>query len=76
MRKMGIYSIYRRPRTTIPESGHKVYPYLLCDRGIDRPDQVWCADVTYTSMARDFLYPVAVMDWHAARCWLGACRTR
>ena len=67
MRKMGIYAVYRRPRTTIPEAGHKIYPYLLRDRIIDRPDQVWCADVTYIPMARGFLYLVAVMDWHSRK---------
>lgn len=67
MRKMGIHAVYRRPRTTIPERGHKVYPYLLRDRVIDQPDQVWCADVTYLPMARGFLYLVAVMDWHSRK---------
>jgi len=67
MRKMGIHAVYRRPRTTIPERGHKVYPYLLRDRLIDCPDQVWCADVTYIPMARGFLYLVAVMDWYSRK---------
>ncbi len=67
MRKMDIHAVYRRPRTTIPAPGHKVYPYLLRDRIIDRPDQVWCADVTYIPMARGFLYLVAVMDWHSRK---------
>lgn len=67
MRKMGIHAVYRTPRTTIGEAGHKVYPYLLRDRVIDRPNQVWCADVTYIPMARGFLYLVAVMDWHSRK---------
>lgn len=67
MRKMGIHALYRRPRTTIPEPAHKVYPYLLGERHIERPDQVWCADVTYIPMARGFLYLVAVMDWHSRK---------
>lgn len=67
MRKMGIHAVYRRPRTTIPEKGHKVYPYLLRGLSIDRPNQVWAADVTYLPMARGFLYLVAIMDWHSRR---------
>jgi putative transposase len=67
MRKMGIHAIYRKPRTTIPEQGHKVYPYLLRDLVIERPNQVWAADVTYIPMARGFLYLVAVMDWYSRK---------
>ena len=67
MRKMDIHAVYRRPRTTIPETGHKIYPYLLRDRIIDRPDQAWCADVTYIPMARGFVYLVAVMDWYSRK---------
>jgi len=67
MRTMGIHAVYRRPRTTIPAPGHTIYPYLLRDRVIDGPDQVWCADVTYIPMARGFLYLVAVMDWHSRK---------
>jgi putative transposase len=65
MRKMGIHAIYRKPRTTIPEQGHKVYPYLLTKLVIERPNQVWAADVTYIPMARGFMYLVAVLDWHS-----------
>ena len=67
MRKMGIHAIYRRPRTTIPAQGHKIYPYLLRGLNIERPNQVWAADITYIPMARGFLYLVAIMDWHSRR---------
>ena len=67
MRKMSIHAVYRRPRTSIPAPGHKIYPYLLKDLVIDRPNQVWCADITYLPMARGFLYLVAVMDWHSRK---------
>ena len=63
MAKMGLESIYRRPRTTIPQPGHRIYPYLLREMVIDRANQVWCADITYIPMRRGFLYLVAVMDW-------------
>jgi len=63
MRKMGLMPIYQRPRTSIPAPGHKIYPYLLRDLVIDRPNQVWCTDITYIPLARGFLYLVAIMDW-------------
>jgi putative transposase len=63
MAKMGLVPIYQRPRTTVPHPEHRVYPYLLRDRVIDRPNQVWCADLTYIPMRRGFLYLVAIMDW-------------
>ena len=52
-----------RPRTSIPAKGHKVYPYLLRGVGIERPNQVWCADITYIPLAKGSLYLVAIMDW-------------
>lgn len=67
MRKAGIRAVYRRPRTTIPAQGHKVYPYLLGGLVIDRPNQVWAADITYIPMARGFVYLVAIMDWYSRR---------
>src|SRR5262249_18677632 len=61
--KMGLCVIYQRPRTTVPAVDHEVYPYLLRDLVIDRPNQVWCADITYIQMRRGFLYLGAIMDW-------------
>src|SRR6516164_1093883 len=63
MRRMGIEAIYRRPNTSKPAPGHRIYPYLLRGLTIDRPNQVWATDITYIPMARGFLYLVAVMDW-------------
>ena len=63
MRKMGISAVYQKPRTTVPNLKHKVYPYLLRHRAITRPNDVWCADITYIPMAKGFAYLVAVMDW-------------
>ena len=65
MRVMGLRAIYRRPRTSKPGPGHKVYPYLLGGMDITRPDQVWAADITYIPMAKGFLYLVAIMDWYS-----------
>jgi len=62
MRIMGLRAIYRRPRTSHPAPGHKVYPYLLSGMKITRPNQVWAADITYIPMARGFLYLVAIID--------------
>ena len=63
MTKMGLAAVYQRPRTTIPNREHVVYPYLLRDVKVDRPNQVWCTDITYIPMRRGFLYLVAIMDW-------------
>jgi len=63
MALMGLVPIYQRPRTTVPNSEHRIYPYLLRDLVVDRPNQVWCTDITYIPMRRGFLYLVAVMDW-------------
>jgi len=65
MRAMGLQAIYRRPRTSQPGPGHKVYPYLLGAMEITRPNQVWAADITYIPMAKGFLYLVAIMDWYS-----------
>ncbi len=65
MRTMGLTAIYRRPQTSQPAPGHKVYPYLLSGMEVTRPNQVWAADITYLPMARGFLYLVAIMDWHS-----------
>jgi putative transposase len=63
MALIGLVPIYQRPRTTVPHPEHRIYPYLLQDLRIDRPNQVWCSDITYIPMRRGFLYLVAVMDW-------------
>lgn len=63
MAKMGLAPIYQKPRTTIPHPEHRAYKYLLRGLAIERPNQVWCADITYIPMRRGFLYLVAVMDW-------------
>jgi putative transposase len=67
MRRMGIEAIYRRPRTSKPADGHKVYPYLLRGVTIERPNQVWAMDITYIPMARGFVYLTAVIDWFTRR---------
>jgi putative transposase len=67
MRIMGLEPIYPKPRTSRPHPDHKVYPYLLRDLTIDRPNQVWSADITYIPMRRGFMYLVAVMDWHSRK---------
>ncbi|MGY3078143.1 putative transposase [Bradyrhizobium sp. LM6.10] len=67
MRRMGIDALYRRPRTTKPEPGHKIYPYLLRGMEITRPNQVWAMDITYIPMARGFVYLAVVLDWATRR---------
>lgn len=67
MRLMEIMPCWPKPRTSAPGTGHKVYPYLLRDLVIERPNQVWCADITYIPMARGFCYLMAVMDWHSRK---------
>ena len=67
MKRMGIEALYRRPRTTKPEPGHKIYPYLLRDMTITQPNQVWAMDITYIPMARGFVYLAAVLDWATRR---------
>jgi putative transposase len=67
MKRMGIEALYRRPRTTKPEPGHKIYPYLLRGAAITRPNQVWAMDITYIPMARGFVYLAVVLDWFSRR---------
>ena len=67
MRLMGLAAIYQKPNTSKPQPQHKVYPYLLRNLNIDRPNQVWCADITYIPMRRGFFYLVAIMDWHSRK---------
>lgn len=63
MRLMGIEAIYPKPNLSKPHPGHKIYPYLLRNKAVDRVDQVWSADITYIRMKRGWLYLVAIMDW-------------
>ena len=63
MKVMGLEAIYKKPRTSTPGAGHRIYPYLLRNREVKNVDEVWCADITYIPMARGFAYLVAVMDW-------------
>jgi putative transposase len=67
MRKMSIEAIYRRPNTSKPALGHRIYPYLLRGLAITRPNQVWAMDITYIPMARGFVYLAAVVDWFSRR---------
>jgi len=67
MRLMGLEAIYPKPKTSRPHPQHKVYPYLLRNLNIERPNQVWAADITYIPMSRGFMYLVAVMDWHSRK---------
>jgi putative transposase len=67
MRLMGLMPIYQKPNTSKAAKGHKIYPYLLRGLFVDRPNQVWCADITYLPMRRGFLYLVAIMDWNTRK---------
>ncbi len=67
MRRMGMEAIYRRPNTSKPAPGHRIYPYLLRGLAITRPNQVWAMDITYIPMARGFVYLAAVVDWFSRR---------
>jgi putative transposase len=67
MKRMGIAAIYRRPNTSKPAPGHKIYPYLLRSVAVERPNQVWAMDITYIPMARGFVYLAAVVDWFSRR---------
>ena len=63
MRQMGLEAIYRKPRLSVPEPGHRIYPYLLRGLKIDRPNQVWSSDITYIRLQQGFIYLVAILDW-------------
>jgi putative transposase len=65
MRLMGLEAIYPKPRLSVPGQGHRIYPYLLRDVKIERPDQVWSTDITYVPMAQGFMYLAAVIDWYS-----------
>lgn len=67
MRHMGLRALYPKPRTSVPGTGHVIYPYRLKGLTIDRPNQVWAADISYLPMARGFMYLVAIMDWHTRK---------
>lgn len=67
MARMGLRAVYQKPKTTVPHPEHRKYPYLLRDLVIERPNHVWCADITYIPMRRGFLYLVAIMDWGTRR---------
>ena len=67
MKRMGIEAIYRKPNTSKPAPGHKIYPYLLRRLAVTRPNQVWAMDITYIPMARGFVYLCAVVDWFSRR---------
>ena len=66
-REMGIAAIYCKPRTSIPDDGHRKYPYLLRNLAVERPDQVWCTDITYLPMPGGHAYLCAVMDWYSRK---------
>ena len=63
MRLMGLEAIHQTPKTSAPHPAHRIYPYLLRNLKVDRPDHVWCADITYIPVRRGFLYLIAIMDW-------------
>jgi len=65
MRLMGLASIAPQKRTSVPTSGHTVYPYLLRGLDIDRPNKAWCSDITYIRLKRGFVFLTVVMDWHS-----------
>ena len=67
MKRMGVEALYRRPRTSKPAPGHKIFPYLLRNLAVTRPNQVWAMDITYIPMARGFVYLTAVVDWFSRR---------
>jgi putative transposase len=67
MKRMGVEALYRRPNTSKPTPGHKIYPYLLRCVAVERPNQVWAMDITYIPMARGFVYLAAVVDWFSRR---------
>jgi putative transposase len=65
MRFMGLRATYPRPRTSIPAKDHPKYPYMPRDLAIERPNKVWCSDITYIPMRKGFAYLVVIMDWHS-----------
>ena len=67
MRRMGVEAIYRKPNTSKPAQGHKIYPYLLRNVAVTRANQVWSTDISYIPMKRGFVYLIAVIDWFSRR---------
>ena len=67
MRRMGIETIYRKPRTSLPDKAHRIYPYLLSGVSIERPNQAWACDITYLPMAKGFVYLVAILDLYSRK---------
>ena len=67
MRLMGLEAVYPKPKTSRPHPAHKLYPYLLRNLKVDRPNQVWAADITYIPMCHGFMYLVAIMDWYSRK---------
>lgn len=67
MQLMGISALYPKPKTSIPNTAHRIYPYRLRHLVIDKPNQVWAADITYLPMAKGFIYLVAIMDWYSRK---------
>jgi putative transposase len=65
MRLMGLEAIYPKPKLSVPGQGHKIYPYLLRDVQIERPDQVWSTDITYVPLSGGFMYLAAIIDWYS-----------
>ena len=65
LRLMGLEVVYPKPRLSEPRAGHKIYPYLLRELTVTRPDQVWCSDITYLPLRTGFLYLTAIMDWYS-----------
>jgi putative transposase len=75
MRKLGLSAVRPRRNTSKPQPAHKIYPWLLRDKAIDQPNQVWASDITYIPMRRGFLYLVAIIDWASGEFCRGDCRT-
>ena len=67
MRKMGLVAIYQKPKTSIKNSQHRIYPYLLKNLAITEPNKVWCSDITYIPIKKGFLYLVAIKDWYSRK---------
>jgi putative transposase len=67
MRKMGLEAIYRKPKTSLADKAHPIYPYLLRELVIERSNQVWAADITYLPMAAGWAYLIAVIDWYSRK---------